>query len=116
THDGVVTLTGTVETYIERLRAGADAKKVKGVTGVDNEIRVGPVGRAIADAELTAACRHALDADQFVPRGAVSVTVIDGVVTLRGTARNHFQRVAAEHAVGRALGGAGAPNAVPMPN
>ena len=113
-HDGAVTLTGTVDTYAELLRAAADTKKVKGVTSVDNDILVGPIGRAMADADLAAQSTTALDADRFVPHGAVSVTVVDGYATLHGRVRNHFERVAAEHAVGQVFGILGVSNEITM--
>jgi osmotically-inducible protein OsmY len=111
-HDGFVTLSGTVDTYAELLRATEDTWKVGGVTGVDNELLVGLVGEAIADAELTANCMASLDGDRFVPHGAVSATVVDGFVTLRGRVRNHIQRLAAEHAVGRVFGVLGVTNEI----
>lgn len=103
-HDGEVTLSGTVDTYPELLRASDDAWKVGGVTRVDNELLVGPIGEAIADAQVERDCTQALDADRVVPHGAVTVSVTNGFVTLRGQVRSHFQRLAAEHAVGQVFG------------
>ena len=40
THDGVVTLTGTVKSYSERLAAQRAAERLHGVKGVANEIEV----------------------------------------------------------------------------
>ncbi len=40
--NGVVTLKGRVENEKKRQKAGKVAKKVKGVTSVQNEITVGP--------------------------------------------------------------------------
>ena len=47
---------------------------------------------------------EALDADRFVPKGAVSVDVQDGWVTLSGHVRGHFQRQAAKFATQRVSG------------
>ena len=104
THGGVVTLTGTVPTYPEVLRASEDAWKVSGVTGVNNELLVGLEGTVIADAEVAEDARAALDRDRLVPRGAVDVDVVDGWLTLSGHVRNHAQRIAAKLAVGRVNG------------
>lgn len=102
--DGQVTLTGVVDSYSELLEAAEDAWSIGGVAAVDNELLVGLVGEAIVDADLSAACGAALDADRFVPHGAISVEVLDGYVTLRGQVRRHFQRQAAKHAVNGVLG------------
>jgi osmotically-inducible protein OsmY len=82
-------------------RAGDDAQLVGGATAVDNQLLVGLLGDVIADGELAVAAVAALDADRFVPKGAVDVDVVEGWITLRGDVRRHYQRLAAEHAVGR---------------
>jgi osmotically-inducible protein OsmY len=102
--DGRVTLSGSVPTYVEMLRAADDARAVVGVTNVDNELLVGLAGEAIDDAEVAAASAAALDADKLVPRGAVHADVLNGYVTLTGRVRHHYQRQAAKHAVSRVKG------------
>lgn len=98
-HAGRVTLTGAVETYPELIRAEEDAWSVHGVTSVDNLLLVGVVGEALLDEDIADGCAAALEADKTVPKGAVSVTVTDGWVTLSGKVRHHFQRLAAKRAV-----------------
>jgi len=98
--DGKVTLTGSVPTYFETTRATDDVHLVGGVTGIDNQLLVGPLGAAVTDAQLAVAAAAALDADKFVPKGGVKAAVVGGWVTLDGDVRHHFQRQAAEHAVG----------------
>jgi osmotically-inducible protein OsmY len=102
--DGRVTLTGSVPSYYQAMRAADDTFVVGGVTGVDNQLLVGLVGDAITDAEIAAASADALDADKFVPKGAVTADVLEGYVTLTGQVRHHYQRQAAEHAVSRVDG------------
>ena len=102
--DGRITLTGAVDTFADVETAFMDAKTVSGVKAIDNELLVGLAGAAIADTEIAANCSTALDHDRFVPHGAVSADVVDGHVTLTGEVRHHFQRKAAEHAVGRMPG------------
>lgn len=99
--DGHVTLTGSVSSYYERIRATEDAWTVGGVKTLDNELLVGLEGAAINDTQLEQACRNALDHDRVVPKGSVTPTVRDGHVQLRGHVRNAFQRDAAEFVVGR---------------
>jgi osmotically-inducible protein OsmY len=47
--DGRVTLTGAVGSFSELLRASDDARSVRGVRTVDNELLVAPAGEAIAE-------------------------------------------------------------------
>jgi osmotically-inducible protein OsmY len=97
--DGQVTLTGAVGSYAEWLEASDATRSIGGVHTVDNELVVGRLGEQIADIDIAADCAAALDADRFVPHGAVTAAVADGLVTLSGEVRHHFQRLAAEHAV-----------------
>jgi osmotically-inducible protein OsmY len=114
--DGRVTLTGSVDTFSDVEWASEDAKSVKGVTAVDNELLVGLAGAAITDADIATRCASALDHDRFVPHGAVVATVVDGHVTLSGEVRHHFQRKAAEHAVGRVPGVLGVSDQITLTN
>ena len=113
-HDGNVTLTGAVDTYYDTILATDDAWGVGGVKSVDNELLVGLLGDAIADADLAANCLAALDGDRLVPKGAVSVTAVDGWVTLSGEVRRHYQRQAAHHAVSRIDGVLGVTNDITL--
>lgn len=115
-NDGKVTLTGAVDTYYDSLLASDDARSVGGVKSVDNELLVGLVGDAVADADVAADCLDALDRDRFVPKGAVSVTVVDGWVTLSGEVRHHFQRKAAEHVVSHVDGVLGVTDNITLPS
>ena len=110
--DGVVTLSGAVNSYYDSVLASEDALSVGGVSAVDNELLVGLLGKAIADVDIADSCSDALDRDQFVPKGAVNVTVTDGWVVLNGDVRHHFQRQAAEFAVRRVDGVLGITNRV----
>jgi osmotically-inducible protein OsmY len=110
--DGAVTLTGSVPSYYELTRAVEDVRLVGGVTQVDNQLLVGLVGDAITDGELAVAATTALDADKFVPKGGVDADVVEGWVTLTGEVRHHYQRLAAEHAVGRIDGVLGVTNKI----
>jgi osmotically-inducible protein OsmY len=110
--DGRVTLTGSVPSYYEKIRATEDAWSVGGVKALDNELFVGLVGAAINDTQLEQACRDALDHDRVVPKGSVTPTVRDGHVQLRGHVRNPFQRDAAELVIGRLEGVLGIENLV----
>ncbi len=110
--DGAVTLTGSVATYYEKVRATEDTWTVGGVKQVDNELLVGLAGEAINDVTVAAGCNDALAHDRFVPAGAVSATVDRGNVRLTGHVRRHLQRQAAEFAVSRVDGVLGIDNLI----
>ena len=79
---------------------------------MDNDLLVGPIGEDIADADLASRCAAALDADRFVPKGAITLDVQDGQVTLRGDVGHHYERQAAELAVARVRGVLGISNKI----
>lgn len=104
-HDGVVTLTGVVESWAKRRAAQEAAHRVRGVRDVANDIEVRWVGAPGAtDTEIAQAVRSALTWDVFVPDDLVTSTVSRGWVTLEGTVDGWSQRDAAEAAI-RNLGG-----------
>jgi osmotically-inducible protein OsmY len=98
-----VTLTGFVYTYEELLLAEDDARGARGVTGVHNELLVGP-GECVGDEQVTTECARALEATKAVPTGSISVHVSDGWVTMFGRVQKQFQRVEAKHAIARVTG------------
>lgn len=94
--DGVVTLTGFVDSYAEKLAAERVARLIRGVRGVANDITVRQmVGRTDADiahdAIVCLKTRPDLD--------TVQVAVHHGHLTLTGQVRWLLQKEAAEHAV-----------------
>ena len=112
--DGRVTLSGAVDTYPEVELAARDARYAMGVKAIDNQLLVGLIGDALADDDLAAAAREALDHDRVVPHGSVRVAVADGWVTLTGEVRHHFQRQVAHQAVGRVPGVLGVTNEITL--
>ncbi|MGO9660905.1 MAG: BON domain-containing protein [Acidimicrobiales bacterium] len=112
--DGVITLSGAVESLPDLARAARDAGNITGVKAVGSRLLVGFIGAVIADHDISAGCAAVLQADRFVPPGAVMVAVTDGWVTLTGKVHNHHQRQAARHAVGRVPGVRGVDNQVTL--
>jgi osmotically-inducible protein OsmY len=97
---GIVTLTGTLSSWGERVAAEEAAHRVHGVLDVANDIVVRPPGMAgRTDTEIARAVRSALVWDVFVPEERVQSTVSDGVVTLKGDVDSLSQRDSAEKAV-----------------
>jgi osmotically-inducible protein OsmY len=94
--NGVVTLTGVADSYGTRTATGLAAWRVLGVREVINKIVVDPslLGQP-TDGEIADDLRQRLDRDFLVPKGRISVSVTDGVVTLQGAVKWHLQREAA---------------------
>lgn len=97
-HDGVVTLTGTVSSYSQRIAAAVAALDIRGVTAVANDIEV-VYGARHDDTAIAEQARDVLRNDVRVPEDAVDVQVTHGVITLSGTVDWQFQRAAAYRAV-----------------
>ncbi len=81
--NGIITLTGTVDNPLSRKRACSRARRVKGVRGVVNRIRVVP--QPLPNADLANAVIIALREDPAVDQYQVAVVAEDGTVTLQGT-------------------------------
>ncbi len=92
---GNVNLTGTVPSYPQYLESAAAARRVAGVTTVDNNLEVVlPDGDYRDDAQLTTAANNALAHNVTVPEG-VEATADDGNITLTGTVSYGAERAAA---------------------
>ena len=101
--NGEVSLNGTVPSQDQRAEAATAARRVAGVTGVDNLLDVAlPVGDYLEDADLAQRVSGALAANH-VPDG-VRVTAREGDVVLTGTVRVSAQRAAAEDAAAGVAG------------
>jgi osmotically-inducible protein OsmY len=111
--DGVVTLTGAVDSFIKRWATENAAQRVRGVRAVANDIEVRlPDDDRLDDSDIALEAARALKWDSLVPDGDVKVTVSKGWITLRGTVEWEYQRRAAERAVRRLPGVVGISNLV----
>jgi osmotically-inducible protein OsmY len=108
--DGVVTLTGFVDNYGQKLAAERAAKRVYGVHAVANEVQVRPVGSR-TDPEIAAAAAEAVR-NRLGPTTDVKVTVRDGALTLDGQVEWLFQKAAADEAVKHLWGVRGVSNRI----
>ena len=109
--NGVVTLTGTVDTIQKKWRAEEAAHRVTGVTAVANDIEVRLFGQR-TDADIAAAAKHALDWNTSIPLNKVHVTVDNGWVTLKGELEWQYQRQEAERVVRSLWGVKGVSNLI----
>jgi len=111
--DGVVTLTGTVSSYAEKVAAKEAAHSVLGVLDVANEIEVWVSADARhTDNDIALAVRHALNWDVLVPADKIHSTVTHGQVTLEGNVENFRHRLEAERAVSHLQGVRGLTNKI----
>jgi osmotically-inducible protein OsmY len=101
---GNVNLTGTVPSFPQYLQASAAARRVAGVTSVDNNLEVVlPESDYRDDVKLTTAANNALAADVTVP-DSVEAIAEDGNITLTGNVSYGTERAAAEAAVAGVAG------------
>jgi osmotically-inducible protein OsmY len=95
--DGVVTLTGHVDSYAAKIVAEKAVKRVYGVTAVANDLAVKLRSERI-DTDIAHDVVHALRSRIAVPP-TVKATVANGYVVLDGTVSWMYQKQAAESAV-----------------
>ena len=111
--DGIVTLTGYVDSYTKKWAAEERAHRVAGVKAVANDIQVRlPGSSERTDADLAGAARRALEWNTLVPADRVRVTVSNGFVTLEGDVDWQYERDAAERSVRNLVGVKGVSNLI----
>ncbi len=111
--DGVVTLTGRVPSYWEKVAAERAAARVAGVKAVANELEVRlPGSSERTDEDIARAAVDALKWNVLVPEDRIKVKVSKGWVTLEGSVDWQYQKSAAEKAVRRLLGVVGVSNLI----
>jgi osmotically-inducible protein OsmY len=104
-NEGVVTLTGHLDTYIQKDAAQQAAQRVAGVKAVAVELEVIPTGiHQRSDTEIATAIEHVLAWNASVPQDRIKVTVEKGWVTLTGELDQNFQRLAAERMIRPIMG------------
>jgi osmotically-inducible protein OsmY len=112
-HNGIVTLTGHVLTYREKLKAEELAMAVHGVKGIAQEIEVRPLGTNLtADDEIARRILDVLRWSTSLPADIVKVKVQSGWVTLSGTVEWNYQRDYAVRAVHDMVGVKGVTSAI----
>lgn len=111
--NGIVTLTGHVGSYTERVAAEKAAQKVRGVRGVVEEIKVRFGGETPPrDEDIAQRAVQMLDWSVTVPKGAVQVKVQNGWVTLSGKVDWQYQKEEAYRSIRGLAGVAGIMNTI----
>ena len=97
--DGVVSLTGFVGSFSDKVQAERAVKRVAGVAGVANDIEVRLSGAARPDPDIAHDAVAALRAQLPVSAESIKVVVQDGLLRLEGQVEWNYQRQRAADAV-----------------
>jgi len=103
--DGVVTLSGYVDSFYKKWAAERAAARVFGVKAVAEELKVRlPGSLKRSDEDIARAVANALEWNVVVPHDRVKVQVQDGLVNLSGEVDWWYQKDAAEDAMRKLVG------------
>ena len=110
--DGVVTLTGTVDSYTKKTEAESAVKSIIGVKAlVENiEVKYASTYAKKDDNDIAKEIINAINWNWEVPNDKVKVKVENGWVTLEGELSWNYQRTAAKDAVSKLAGVMGVSN------
>jgi osmotically-inducible protein OsmY len=109
--NGVVSLTGHVRTYAEKIAAERAVKSVKGVRAVAEEIEVWiPSDIDVSDEVIASRCVDVIRWDVAIPEDRIQIKVQRGRVTLEGEVDWQYQKEAAQSAVRKLKGVVGIDN------
>ncbi len=108
TRDGAVTLSGKVDTEQARSAADEVAKKIDGVSSVNNQLQVVPEAKRkevdATDERITDAIEKAMDTDPSLTDVGLSANSNNGVITLDGTVETREQLLKAAEAIRKVPG------------
>jgi osmotically-inducible protein OsmY len=111
--DGIITLSGSVKSYFEKLSATKAAERVSGVKAVVDELKVRlSYTHQRGDEDIAQAALQALEWDVQVPHTKIMVKVEQGRVTLEGDVDYRYQQTAAIDAVRNLTGVTGVVNLI----
>jgi osmotically-inducible protein OsmY len=113
--NGVVTLTGTLDSYAKKIAAEKAVKGVKGVRAIaeDIEVKYGTEYKK-SDKEIAKAAADALKWNYSVPEDKVSIKVDNGWIFLTGQVQWEYQKNAAKNAVENLIGVKGVSNSISL--
>lgn len=91
--DGIVTLSGRVDSFFKKQIAEKAAKRVKGVKALAEDIQIGvSPSYKRSDTDIAAAVLNALKWHTVLEEEKITVKVEDGIVTLEGEVEWEYQR------------------------
>ena len=114
-NDGIVTLTGHLDTYAEKFAIEHAVQRVEGVQGVavELDVKLAPDHRR-SDTEIALAAESALKWHALVPKDRIQIKVEHGWLTLSGDVDWEYQRRNACNAVHELTGVVGVSNLITL--
>ena len=113
--DGIVSLTGHLETYAEKYAIQKAVQRVKGVCGIalEVDVKLDPSHHR-SDMDIAAAAESTFKWHALIPSERIQLQVEKGWVTLRGEVNWDYQRREAEKVVRTLTGVVGVSNAITL--
>ena len=103
--NGVVTLSGHVESYYEKWKAEKATKQVKGVNALAQEIKVILPGSSTrSDSEISYQIQSLINWSNINPDNNIKAKVEAGFITLSGTVESHSQKELVQHLIANLIG------------
>jgi osmotically-inducible protein OsmY len=113
--DGVVTLAGFVDSFVDKWKAERVVSRIKGVKAIANDLEVKlPSTSSRPDPDIARAALDALSWNISVPQDRIKVKVEKGWITLEGDVDGYYQKEAAERAVRYLTGVKGVSNLITL--
>ena len=94
--NGVVTLTGKVDTLSAKQAAAQDARNTVGVIRVKNQVKVTPLVKVVPSDELEQKIQNKFERDVYLDNFDITVTALSGIVNLYGTVDSLYEKARAE--------------------
>ena len=114
---GVVTLSGFVSNFAQKMTAEHAAERVQGVQGIAEELKVRfAYDPKTSDEEIARRILDVFAWDVTIPNDKLTVKVEKGYVTLNGTLDWYYQKEAARKAAGKIAGVMGVNNRIQISN
>jgi len=113
--NGVVTLTGHLDTYAEKEAALRAVRRLQGIKAIaiELDVKLSPQHQR-GDTDIVASAELALKWNTSIPAAAVRLTVDHGWITLQGEVEWEFQRRSAEKAIRSLIGVVGVSNEIKL--
>lgn len=113
--DGVVTVSGHLDTYAQKFAVERALRRVHGVQAIalELDVKLSPQHKR-SDTEIAAAAEHALKWSSLLPAEKIRVTVENGHVTLQGEVDWEYERQSIEKAIRPLIGVVGISNQITL--
>lgn len=113
--DGVVTLTGHIDTFAQKHAAARAVRRVSGVKAIalELDVKLAPNHKR-SDTDIAISAEHALKWNTLIPADTIRIVVDNGWVTLRGEVAWDYQRRTVEKAIRPLMGVVGISNEITL--